>query len=107
MNYKIMGIEDFSAIEFTNDLKKKYGLKACNNFQRCMFELRIQSEGSFLLSELDHNNKNVVRMMVAPDGTPTLFIMGFDTKCIYEYTVNNYKWTRKHITLRDVNQWIN
>lgn len=107
MNYEIMGLEDFNAIKFTNGLKKKYGLEACKNFQRCMFELRIQSENTSLLSELDHNNKNIVRMMVASDGTPTLLIVGFDTKCIYEYTVNNHKWIRKHITLRDVNQWTN
>lgn len=107
MNYEIMVLEDFNAIKFTNGLKKKYGLKACNNFKRCMLELRIQSEDSFLLSELDHNNKKIVRIMITSDGTPTLFIVGFDTKRIYKYTVNNHKWSRKHITLRDVNQWIN
>ena len=51
MNYELMDIEDFNAIKFANDIKKSRGLQACNNYKKCMFELKVQSENSFHLSE--------------------------------------------------------
>lgn len=103
MNYELMSIEDFDAYKVANDIKKKHGVQACNNYKRCMFELRVQSENSFLLSELDNNSKNIVRIMIAPDGTPTLFTLKLDNGRIYKYMVNNHKWTRKHIIERNNN----
>lgn len=103
MNYELMNIEDFDAYKLADDIKKKHGLQACNNYKKCMFELRVQSENSFLLSELDNNSKNIVRVMITPDGTPTLFTLRADNKRIYKYTVNNYKWNRKRIIERNNN----
>ena len=103
MNYELMNIEDFDAYKLADDIKKKHGLQTCNNYKRCMFELRVQSENSFLLSELDNNSKNIVRIMIAPDGTPTLFTLKLDNGRIYKYMVNNHKWTRKHIIERNNN----
>ena len=105
MNYELMDIEDFNAIKFANDIKKKHGVQACNNYKRCMFELRIQSENSFLLSELGHAINKLIRIMITPDGTPTLFTLNADTGKIYKYMVNNHKWTRKHITSKDMMQY--
>lgn len=97
MNYELMNIEDFDAYKLADDIKKKHGLQACNNYKRCMLELRVQSENSFLLSELDHALNKVIRLVIAPDGTPTLFTLKLDNGRIYKYMVNNHKWTRKHI----------
>lgn len=105
MNYIITNIEDFDAIKFVNDLKKRHGLQACNNYRKYMFELKTQSENSFLLSELDHNIKNIIIMTIKADGTPSLFIAGLDTRRIYKYTVNNDKWTRKRVTERELMQY--
>ena len=103
MNYELMNIEDFDAYKLADDIKKKHGLQACNNYKRCMFELRVQSENSFLLSELDHAINKLIRIMITPDGTPTLFTLNADTGKIYKYTVNNYKWNRKRIIERNNN----
>lgn len=98
-----MNIEDFDAYKLADDIKKKHGLQACNNYKRCMLELRVQSENSFLLSELDHALNKVIRLVIAPDGTPTLFTLKLDNGRIYKYMVNNHKWTRKHIIERNNN----
>lgn len=103
MNYELMNIEDFDAYKLADDIKKKHGLQACNNYKRCMLELRVQSENSFLLSELDHALNKVIRLVIAPDGTPTLFTLKLDNGRIYKYMVNNHKWTRKHIIERNNN----
>ena len=102
MNYELMDIEDFNAIKFANDIKKSRGLQACNNYKKCMFELRAQSENSFLLSELDHALNKVIRLVIAPDGTPTLFTLKLDNGRIYKYMVNNHKWTRKRVTEKEL-----
>ena len=47
-----MDIEDFDAIKFANDIKKSRGLQACNNYKKCMFELKVQSENSFFYLNL-------------------------------------------------------
>lgn len=52
MNYELMDIEDFDAIKFANDIKKSRGLQACNNYKKCMFELKVQSENSFFYLNL-------------------------------------------------------
>lgn len=98
-----MNIEDFDAYKVANDIKKKHGVQVCNNYKRCMLELRVQSENSFLLSELDHALNKVIRLFIAPDGTPTLFTLKLDNGRIYKYMVNNHKWTRKHIIERNNN----
>ncbi len=105
MNYQIKNIKDFDAYKLADDIKTKHGLQACNNYKRCMLEFRTQSENSFLLSELDHAINKLIRIMITPDGTPTLFTLNADTGKIYKYMVNNHKWTRKHITIKDMMQY--
>lgn len=70
-----------------------------------MFELKVQSENSFLLSELDHALNKVIRLVIAPDGTPTLFTLKLDSGRIYKYMVNNHKWTRKRVTEKELMQY--
>ena len=102
----LMNIEDFDAYKLADDIKKKHGIQACNNYKRCMLELRVQSENSFLLSELDNNSKNIVRIMIAPDGTPTIMICTINNRNIYVYSVHNYSWKKELIAdIKDFKAW--
>lgn len=86
-------------------LKKAVVYRLAITIKKCMFELKVQSENSFLLSELDHALNKVIRLVIAPDGTPTLFTLKLDNGRIYKYMVNNHKWTRKRVTERELMQY--
>lgn len=101
-----MNIKDFNAYKFANDIKKKYGQQACNNFRKCMYELRKQSENSSLFSELDNPTKKLIRIAAAPNGTPTLLVCTTDNMNIYAYSVHNYSWAKELIAdIKDYKAW--
>lgn len=101
-----MNIKDFDICNFANDIEKKYGQQASNKLKKCMYELRKQSENSSLFSELNNSTNSLVKIAVAPDGTPTIMICTINNRNIYVYSVHNYSWNKELIAdIKDFKAW--